>query len=79
MDLKLIPIICLLWAGMVAGISFLESWVKFRAPTLTKTIGVDVGRTVFKFFQYIQCFLIVALLATSIFTLFVCKCPIICH
>lgn len=30
-----------------AGISFLESWVKFRADLITREIGLDVGRNVF--------------------------------
>ena len=36
-----------LWAGLVMGISFLEAPVKFSAPTLTRTVGLDVGRHVF--------------------------------
>lgn len=51
---QLIAIIAFLWAGMIIGISFLESWVKFRAPTLTKSIGLDVGRTVFSYFHKVQ-------------------------
>lgn len=51
---QLTTLLLLLWAGMVLGISFLESWVKFRAPTLTKSIGLDVGRTVFSFFHTVQ-------------------------
>ena len=39
--------VCLLWAGMVGGISFLEAPVKFRAPSLTRAVGLDVGRHVF--------------------------------
>lgn len=56
----------LLWAGMILGISFLESWVKFRAPTLTKAIGLDVGRTVFRFFHKAQCGLWLILLVLSV-------------
>ena len=40
-------VVCLVWAGMVAGISFLEAPVKFRAPSLTREVGLDVGRHVF--------------------------------
>jgi hypothetical protein len=29
------------------GISFLESWVKFRAELITRVVGLDVGRNVF--------------------------------
>jgi hypothetical protein len=37
----------LLWAGMVAGISFLEAPVKFTAPRVTLAIGLGIGRLVF--------------------------------
>jgi hypothetical protein len=36
------------WAGLVLGISFLEAPVKFTAPTLTRAVGLDVGRHVFR-------------------------------
>lgn len=39
--------VCLCWAGLVGGISFLEAPVKFRAPSLTRAVGLDVGRHVF--------------------------------
>lgn len=35
------------WLGLVLGISFLESWVKFRADLITRVVGLDVGRNVF--------------------------------
>ena len=35
------------WAGMVAGISFLEAPLKFTAPHITVPLGVGVGRVVF--------------------------------
>lgn len=31
----------------MTGISFLESWVKFRADLITRVVGLDVGRNVF--------------------------------
>ena len=37
----------LIWLGMVLGVSFLEAWVKFKAPFLRKHVAVDVGRHVF--------------------------------
>jgi hypothetical protein len=42
-------LLCLsmIWFGMILAISFMESWVKFKAQSLPKHIGVDVGRTVF--------------------------------
>ena len=36
-----------LWAGLVAGISFLEAPLKFTAPHITVALGVGIGRVVF--------------------------------
>jgi hypothetical protein len=35
------------WAGLVAGISFLEAPLKFTAPHITIPLGVGIGRIVF--------------------------------
>ena len=67
---RLITTIALLWAGMIIGISFLESWVKFRAPSLTREIGLDVGRTVFKFFHHVQNVLLLLSIVLSVFAQF---------
>ena len=48
---RLLVLCCLLWAGMLLGISFLEAWVKFQAPSLTRAVGLDVGVTVFSALQ----------------------------
>src|SRR3712207_2656844 len=49
-----LTMVCLLWAGMVLGISFLEGPVKFTAPTLTLPVGLDVGRQVFGVFNKVE-------------------------
>lgn len=36
-----------LWIGFVCAISFLEAWLKFRAPGVTLPIGLGIGRLVF--------------------------------
>lgn len=51
-------VIALLWVGMVLGI-MLESAAKFRTPGLTKALGLEVGRVVFKAFHRVQIFLLV--------------------
>jgi hypothetical protein len=45
--LRLLGGLAFVWAGLVAGISFLEAPVKFTAPSLTREVGLDVGRHVF--------------------------------
>lgn len=36
------------WIGMLVGISFLETPLKFRAPGVTTRIGLGIGRLVFR-------------------------------
>lgn len=67
---QLIEIFIFIWAGMILGISFLASWVKFSTPSLTKPIGLDVGRTVFRSFHKVQCILFVAIIFFGIFAEF---------
>jgi len=43
----LLQALSFVWAGLVLGISFLEAPVKFTAPSVTREIGLDVGRHVF--------------------------------
>lgn len=43
-----IMIVCtFLWLGFVCAISFMEAWLKFRAPGVTLPIGLGIGRLVF--------------------------------
>ena len=39
--------IAFVWFGMTAGISLLETPVRFTAPTVTREVALDVGRVVF--------------------------------
>ena len=36
-----------LWIGFVGAISFMEAWLKFRAPGVTLPIGLSIGSLVF--------------------------------
>lgn len=40
--------ITFVWLGMVLAISFLEAPMKFRAPNVTRQIGLGIGRLVFQ-------------------------------
>ena len=35
------------WSSMILAISFLEAWVTFRAPFLSRFVAVDAGRHAF--------------------------------
>jgi hypothetical protein len=57
--------LCLLWAGVVVGISFIEAPVKFQAPTLTLPVALDVGRHVFHASHVVQLALAALVLAAA--------------
>jgi len=43
-----IALICtFLWIGFVCAISFMEAWLKFRAPGINLPLGLGIGRIVF--------------------------------
>lgn len=37
-----------LWSGCIIAISFMESWLKFRAPGVTLPIGLSIGKLVLR-------------------------------
>jgi len=43
-----------LWAGMTAGISFIETPLKFKAPGITMPLGLGIGRLVFRALNKIE-------------------------
>ena len=53
------------WLGMVLGISFLETPLKFRAPGMTVPLGVAIGRLVFRALNAIECVFAVALIVCA--------------
>jgi hypothetical protein len=58
---RLIIGISLIWLGMILGISFLEAPVKFMAPSVTREIGLDIGRYVFGVFNKVECALAIVM------------------
>lgn len=49
-----ILVISLVWSGMVLGVSFLATPVKFLAPSLVLPVALDVGRHTFKIFNWAE-------------------------
>lgn len=52
--MKALTALCLLWAGLLAGVSFLATPIKFRAPSLTMPVALDVGRQTFGAFNKVE-------------------------
>jgi hypothetical protein len=56
----------LLWAGMLTGVSFLATPVKFQAVSLSLPVALEVGKVTFGMFSKVE-WLLAALLAVSVF------------
>ena len=55
---RLLPLFAIslpfLWAGLVLGLSFIETPLKFTAPGITLELGLGIGRQVFKVLNWIE-------------------------
>lgn len=49
-----------LWIGFVCAISFMEAWLKFRAPGITMPLGLGIGRLVFSALNKVEWVLAIA-------------------
>lgn len=54
-----------LWLGMLIAL-VIEARVKFKAPSLTRSVGLDVGRHVFGVFGRVEVVALIALVAFTI-------------
>jgi hypothetical protein len=55
-----------IWIGFVSGISFLEAWLKFRAPGVTLSVGLGIGRLVFNALNKIEWLFVIVICANVI-------------
>jgi hypothetical protein len=53
----------LFWLGLVVGLSFIETPLKFHAPGVTRELGLSIGRLVFGMLGRIEHVLVVLLVA----------------
>ncbi|MET4108325.1 hypothetical protein [Hymenobacter sp. UYP22] len=63
----LLVLALLVWAGMVAGISFLEAPLKFTAPRITIPLGLGIGRIVFAALNKVELMLAAIAVASSLY------------
>ena len=61
-----IAILVLLWTGLLLGVSFLATPVKFLAPSLTLPVALDVGRQTFAVFNALELALALGLLTVCL-------------
>lgn len=48
-----------LWIGFVGAISFMEAWLKFRAPGVTLPLGLGIGSLVFSALNKVEWVLVI--------------------
>jgi hypothetical protein len=67
-DSPIVIISTYLWIGCVCAISFLEAWLKFRAPGITLALGLGIGKLVFNALNKIEWILAASILFNMLFT-----------
>ena len=56
-----------IWIGFVCSISFMEAWLKFKAPGITLPLGLGIGKLVFNTLNKVEWFLAVIIFLNIIF------------
>ncbi len=54
------------WVGFIGAISFMESWLKFRAPNLSMPLGLSIGKLVFSALNKVE-WAFVIIISVSLF------------
>ncbi len=54
-----------IWIGFVGAISFMEAWLKFRAPGVTLPVGLGIGRLVFHALQKVEWALVIIIVLSG--------------
>lgn len=57
-----------IWIGFIGAISFMESWLKFKAPGVTLPLGLGIGRLVFGALNKVEWVLAIAILLNLMFS-----------
>lgn len=53
-----------LWIGFVCSISFMEAWLKFKAPGVNLLIGLGIGRLVFNALNKVEWVFAIAIIVS---------------
>lgn len=54
-------VVCFIWAGFMGAISFMESWLKFRAEGVERVSALRIGRLIFKTLNRVEWIFLVIL------------------
>lgn len=56
-----------IWLGFLCAISFMEAWLKFKAPGVTLAIGLGIGKLVFGALNKVEWFLTIIIFINFLF------------
>jgi hypothetical protein len=56
-----------IWIGFIGAISFMEAWLKFRAPGVTLPLGLGIGRLVFGMLHKVELIISIVIIISIIY------------
>jgi hypothetical protein len=59
------PILLAAWAGVIIGLSFIATPVKFQAPSLSMPVALEVGRYTFRLFANVELGFLISAVAAA--------------
>ncbi len=54
-----------IWIGFVCAISFMEAWLKFRAPNVSLATGLSIGKLIFSALNKVEWILVVIFITAA--------------
>ncbi|WP_259367316.1 hypothetical protein [Cellulophaga baltica] len=58
--------ITFIWVGFIGAISFMEAWLKFRAPGIDTALGLGIGQLVFSALNKVEITSAIVILVLSV-------------
>ncbi|WP_299249674.1 hypothetical protein [uncultured Cytophaga sp.] len=59
-------ILTFIWIGFICAISFMEAWLKFRAPGITVPLGLGIGKLVFEALNKVEWVLVISICISTL-------------
>ncbi len=56
-----------IWIGFLGAISFMEAWLKFRAPGITVPLGLGIGKLVFGALNKVELVLTITIIGSMFY------------
>lgn len=67
----LLPAVYCIWAGLILGVSFIATPVKFQATGLTMSVALEVGKVTFHLFNMIEWGIMALIISISAYAAYI--------